>query len=340
MGSAETPKPVLLTPGDPAGIGAEIALKAFQSGSRQFCIIENAERLSALAHHLKLAISIEIIDHPAAFQADFPALQVLDMEWPVAPMAGHPDPANAHKVIAAIEQGARWAQEGTVAALTTNPIAKATLYDAGFTYPGHTEFLGSLAPVISGGPVMMLACESLRVVPLTIHIPLAQVPQALSTKLIVEKARLIADALKTYFGAAKPRLALCGLNPHAGERGAMGSEDESIIAPAITILRDEGIDASGPHPADTLFHEDARRTYDVALGMYHDQVLIPLKTIDFFGGVNITLGLDFIRTSPDHGTGFDIAGTGKARPDSLIAALETAQKMARTRSTGVNRPAP
>ena len=207
-------------------------------------------------------------------------------------------------------------------------IAKATLYDAGFDHPGHTEFLGSMAPACAGGPVMMLANDMLRVVPVTVHIPLSAVATSLTTELIVEKGRLVAHALRKRFTIPYPRIAVCGLNPHAGELGRLGSEDAAIITPAINQLCAEGFDAKGPYSADTLFHEDARKTYDVVLGMYHDQVLIPLKTLDFFGGVNITLGLDFIRTSPDHGTGFDIAGKGVAKPNSLIAAIETAHAMA------------
>ena len=321
--------PVLVTPGDPAGIGGEIALRAKKAGCDDFCLIENASRMTALAQTLDLDVQIQKISHPTEFRPNSDALQILDIAWPVAPLAGSPDVANAQPVITAIETGARWAQDGTVAALVTNPIAKATLYDAGFAHPGHTEFLGSMAPACPGGPAMMLACDMLRVVPVTVHIPLMAVASSLTTELIIDKGRLVAHALRTHYAAPSPRLAVCGLNPHAGEQGRMGLEDAAIIKPAVDQLRADGIDATGPHPADTLFHEDARKTYDVVLGMYHDQVLIPLKTLDFFGGVNITLGLDFIRTSPDHGTGFDIASKGVARPDSLIAAIRTAHSMAR-----------
>ena len=324
-----TRTPILVTPGDPAGIGAEIALRAYMAGCHDFFLIENATRMRALAHDLNLNMQVQKISRPADFHKENKALQILDIDWPTTPVLGAPDVANARPVIDAIEIGAKWAQDGTVAAVVTNPIAKATLYDAGFAYPGHTEFLGSIAPVRAGGPAMMLACDMLRVVPVTVHIPLSAVASSLTPELIIDKGRLVANALRTHFAIPSPRLAVCGLNPHAGEQGRMGTEDEAIIAPAISQLRADGIDALGPYPADTLFHEDARKTYDLVLGMYHDQVLIPLKTLDFFGGVNITLGLDFIRTSPDHGTGFDIAGKGVARPDSLIAAIRAAKSMAR-----------
>ena len=324
--------PVVVTPGDPAGIGGEIALRAKKAGCDDFCLIGNASRITALAQTLDLDVEIQKISHPTEFRPNSDALQILDIAWPVAPVAGSPDVDNAQTVIKAIETGARWAQHGTVAALVTNPIAKATLCDAGFAYPGHTEFLGSMAPQCPGGPTMMLACDTLRVVPVTVHIPLLAVASSLKTEMIIDKGRLVAHALRVHFAIPSPRLAVCGLNPHAGEQGRMGMEDAAIIKPAVDRLRADGINATGPHPADSLFHEDARKTYDVVLGMYHDQALIPLKTIDFFGGVNITLGLDFIRTSPDHGTGFNIAGKGVARPDSLIAAIRTAHSMSREKT--------
>lgn len=328
--------PVLITPGDPAGIGGEIALRAKTLGCQDFCLIENASRMARLSQTLGLDVQVQEIAHPTDFRQDTDALQVIDIKWPVTPVAGIPNPKNAQTVIKAIETGAKWAQDGIVSALVTNPIAKATLYDAGFAHPGHTEFLGSMAPTQAGGPAMMLACDTLRVVPVTVHIPLLAVTSSLTTELIIDKSRLVARALQTHFNIPCPRLAICGVNPHAGEQGRMGMEDAAIIAPAIKQLCADGIDATGPYPADTLFHEDARKTYDVALGMYHDQVLIPLKTLDFFNGINITLGLDFIRTSPDHGTGFNIAGKGVARPDSLIAAIRTAKSMAQNRTLDHN----
>ena len=320
--------PILVTPGDPAGIGGEIALRAKRAGCKNFCLIENVARMKALARMMDLDVHVKEILHPNEFHHNSDALQILNITWPVTPVAGRPDVGNAQPVITAIEAGARWAQEGTISALVTNPIAKATLHNAGFDHPGHTEFLGSMAPACAGGPAMMLASDLLRVVPVTVHIPLLAVAASLTAELIVNKGHLVARALRKHFNIHSPRLAVCGLNPHAGEMGRMGSEDAAIITPAIKQLCADGIDAKGPYPADTLFHEDARKTYDVVLGMYHDQVLIPLKTLAFFGGVNITLGLDFIRTSPDHGTGFDIAGKGLARPDSLMAAIKTAHIMA------------
>ena len=219
---------------------------------------------------------------------------------------------------------------GSASAVVTNPIAKHVLYEAGFRHPGHTEFLAALASEGSGKtyhPVMMLWSEQLAVVPVTVHIPLADVPAALTTDLIVLTGRIVARELRERFGIAQPRLALAGLNPHAGENGAMGTEDARIIVPAIEILRQDGIEVTGPLPADTMFHASARSRYDAALAMYHDQALIPIKTIAFDEAVNVTLGLPFVRTSPDHGTAFDIAGKGIARPDSLMAALKLAARL-------------
>jgi 4-hydroxythreonine-4-phosphate dehydrogenase len=224
---------------------------------------------------------------------------------------------------------------GHASAVVTNPIAKSVLYSAGFRHPGHTEFLAELAA--SNGkapqPVMMLWSPTLAVVPVTIHLPLREAIAQLSTELIVSSARIVADGLKRSFGLAHPRLALSGLNPHAGEDGSLGTEDKAIVAPAVEILRGEGIDARGPLPADTMFHEAARKTYDCAVCMYHDQALIPIKTLAFDDGVNVTLGLPFIRTSPDHGTAFDIAGSGRANPASLIAALRLASRMAAAKTS-------
>ena len=234
-------------------------------------------------------------------------------------------------MVGAIERAVDLVQAGVGSAVVTNPIQKETLYQAGFKYPGHTEYLAALAGP-GFRPVMLLAAPELRVVPVTIHVPLSAVPGLLTTSLIVETARITARALELDFGIDRPRLAIAGLNPHAGEGGALGQEDGTIIAPAIDQLRAEGIDAFGPAPADTLFHAEARETYDVALGMYHDQVLVPIKTLDFWGGVNVTIGLPFIRTSPDHGTAIGLAGTGRAKPDSLVAALKLAAQMASRRA--------
>src|SRR5690606_18826187 len=245
--------------------------------------------------------------------------------------AGRADVANAAGVIEAIDRGAADALAGVAAALVTCPIAKKPLYDAGFGFPGHTEYLAFLARQATGRdgmPVMMLTGPELRTIPVTIHIAIDDVPAALSTEGIVATARIAERDLRVRFGIDRPRLALCGLNPHAGEGGAMGSEDETVVAPAVAALRAEGIDASGPLPADTMFHARARAQFDVAICMYHDQALIPVKTLAFDETVNVTLGLPFIRTSPDHGTAFDIAGRGIARPDSLIAALKLARQLA------------
>jgi 4-hydroxythreonine-4-phosphate dehydrogenase len=244
---------------------------------------------------------------------------------------GRPDPATAAATIRSIEEAVRLARAGGVAALVTNPIAKHVLHEAGFSHPGHTEFLAALAAAPGRPPphpVMMLWCQDLAVVPVTVHIPLARVPEALTTELILTTARIVDRDLRRRFGVKRPRLALAGLNPHAGESGSIGSEDAEVVAPAVAALRAEGIDASGPWPADTMFHARARKTYDAALAMYHDQALIPIKTIAFDEGVNVTLGLPFVRTSPDHGTAFDIAGKGIARPDSLVAALSLAARLA------------
>jgi len=289
------PRPIALTMGDPAGIGPEIAAAAM-----------------------------------AALEGRIPIRFIADRATLAATVPGKPSSHNAPAVIRAIERGVELVRSGECSALVTNPIAKKVLIDAGFGFPGHTEFLGHL----TGAPraVMMLAVEGLRVVPVTVHEPLAKVPALLTEDLIVETARITAAALTRDFGIASPRLALAGLNPHAGEGGAMGREEETVIRPAIARLQAEGLAVTGPHPADTLFHAAARARYDAALCMYHDQALIPLKTIDFDRGVNVTLGLPIIRTSPDHGTAFDIAGKGIANPASLIAAIELAAALAARRA--------
>ena len=250
----------------------------------------------------------------------------------VAPVeAGRPDPRNAIAVIASIERAVAMAKAGEVAALVTNPIQKSALYEAGFRYPGHTEFLGALAG--KGAPsVMMLACPELRVVPVTVHVALCDAIAMLTSDLIVEQARVAWRALRSDFGVEKPRLAIAGLNPHAGENGEMGAEDQQIIRPAVEALTREGIDAVGPLSPDAMFTPRARRSYDVAICMYHDQALIPLKTIDMDGGVNVTLGLEIVRTSPDHGTALDIAGRGIADPGSLVAAIRMAAEIASRRT--------
>jgi 4-hydroxythreonine-4-phosphate dehydrogenase len=260
------------------------------------------------------------------------ALPVLSLRLAEQVVAGASSVANAQATIQSITRAVELVVQGACRAVVTNPIAKHTLYGAGFSYPGHTEYLSVLAEQLVPGrswpPVMMLAAPMLRVVPVTVHVPLAKVPSSLSIDLITQAARITAAALASDFGTPQPRLAVAGLNPHAGEGGTIGREDEDIVRPAIAQLRREGLHVTGPHSADTLFHAEARKTYDAVIAMYHDQALIPLKTLAFDDGVNVTLGLPFVRTSPDHGTAFDIAGTGRARPDSLVAALRLADEMA------------
>ncbi len=325
--------PLAVTMGEPAGVGGELVLKAWRqrrTGGRPFFAIDSAARLSALSRSLGLGVPVKQIADPAESGAAFPeALPVLPVTLAVPVQAGHPDPANAPATIAAIEQAARLAQDGRIAGMVTNPIQKKTLQDAGFRHPGHTEFLAELAGGVD--VAMMLACPQLRVVPVTIHLSLAEAVRALDTPAIVRAGRIAAEGLKALFGISRPRLAIAALNPHAGEQGAMGTEESRIIGPAVAALKATGIDVHGPSPADTLFHTKARETYDAAICMYHDQALIPIKTIDFSGGVNVTLGLPFVRTSPDHGTALDIAGTGNADPSSLIAAIDMADDMARRR---------
>ena len=326
--------------GEPAGIGGEIALKAWlrrAGGLPAFAAIDDPERLEALAAALRLPVKVRAIAAPEEAAAAFAeALPVLPQKLPVPAVPGRPSAATAPAVIAAIERAARMALAGEAAAIVTNPIQKKPLYDAGFAHPGHTEFLGALAE-LEAPPAMMLAAEELRVVPVTIHLPLAEVPKVLGTAEIVRIGTIAAAALRRDFGVARPRLAVAGLNPHAGEAGSMGDEDETVVAPAVDALRGAGIDAVGPLPADTMFHPAARARYDAALCMYHDQALIPIKTLAFDRAVNVTLGLPFIRTSPDHGTALDIAGKGIASPESLIAALEMAAAMARCRQAANGR---
>ncbi|MBM6580240.1 4-hydroxythreonine-4-phosphate dehydrogenase PdxA [Microvirga sp. BT689] len=328
---------LLLTQGDPAGIGPELGLKAWIERDERalppFAIVSDPKFLAHVAQGYGWTIPITVV-RPEEVVATFPhALPVIALEASVSAQPGHPDAASAPSVIESIETAVRLVRAGAASAVVTSPIAKHVLYAAGFRHPGHTEFLADLASRGSGGsyhPVMMLWSEQLAVVPVTVHIPLSDVPSILTTDLIVLTGRIVAKELKERFGIAHPRLALAGLNPHAGENGAMGTEDGSVIVPAAEILRQEGIAVEGPLPADTMFHARARSRYDAALAMYHDQALIPIKTIAFDEAVNVTLGLPFVRTSPDHGTAFDIAGQGIARPDSLMAALKLAARLARS----------
>lgn len=315
-------RPIALSCGEPAGIGAEIAAKAWAQlgGSVPFVWLGDPRHLAPYGP------VTEISDPAQAVGAS--ALPVLPMDFgPAAPVPGQPNPAHAPHVIASIEQGVDLVQSGACAALCTAPIHKQALIDgAGFGFPGHTEFLAHLAGVRD--VVMMLACPELRVVPATIHIPLSQVPDTLTQEHLDRVLHITYNALQDVLKVDNPRIAVAGLNPHAGEGGKMGHEDSTVIAPVLDRLRAKGMQITGPHPADTMFHASARARYDVAVAMYHDQALIPIKTIDFAGGVNVTLGLPFIRTSPDHGTAFDIAGQGKADPTSLIAALRMAAQVA------------
>jgi 4-hydroxythreonine-4-phosphate dehydrogenase len=325
--------PLALTQGDPAGIGPELTLMAWLERRERalppFACIGDIAHLGKIARRIGAAVPLAACDWNEV-TATFPAaLPVIELGHAVTAEPGKPDFATAAGTIASITLAVAAVREGKASAVVTNPIAKSMLYAAGFGFPGHTEFLADLASTNGKAPlpVMMLWCEELAVVPVTIHVPLRSVPELLTTELIVATGRIVAAELTQRFGIAAPRLALSGLNPHAGEGGALGAEDAAIVAPAITELCALGIDARGPYPADTMFHARARAGYDAALAMYHDQALIPIKTIAFDDGVNVTLGLPFVRTSPDHGTAFDIAGQGVARPDSLCAALRLAARM-------------
>ncbi|MDB5465111.1 MAG: pdxA [Phenylobacterium sp.] len=332
------PGPLALTLGDPAGVGPEIAVKAWSElrhGGPPFLVVGDFQALASAsaggASILKKVIA------PAEAMSAFPdALPVLDLPLRARVVAGQPSAAAAPAIIKWIETAVGLALSGAVAGVVTAPIAKAPLYDAGFKFPGHTEFLGELTASESyegaRGPVMMLIAGDLRVALVTVHEPLAKVPGLLSIEAIVNAGLVTAEALRRDFGIAEPRLAVAALNPHAGEGGALGREEGEIIAPAVRALEDLGVDVTGPHPADTLFPETMRSRYDAVICLYHDQALIPVKMLDFWGGVNVTLGLPIVRTSPDHGTAFDIAGRGLARPDSLIAAIRLADRLAQARA--------
>ncbi|MCA1493682.1 4-hydroxythreonine-4-phosphate dehydrogenase PdxA [Sinorhizobium alkalisoli] len=327
--------PIALTMGDPAGIGPDITLSTWALRRSQeippFLFIGDPAVLSERAKALGETVQIRETDCAGAAVAFADALPVLPIRCPAAVVAGQPNPENAVTVTGAIDTAVRLVMSGEATAVTTNPIAKAVLYEAGFRFPGHTEYLADLAEKATGAPtlpVMMLAGPKLRAVPVTIHIPLKEVPAALTPDLIYKTSVITAGDLKRRFGVAAPRLAIAGLNPHAGEGGALGLEDDAIIRPVIDRLRTEGLDVAGPLPADTMFHDRARETFDVAICMYHDQALIPAKALGFDDSVNVTLGLPFIRTSPDHGTAFGIAGKGIARAHSLIAALRLAAELA------------
>jgi 4-hydroxythreonine-4-phosphate dehydrogenase len=328
--------PLVLSQGDPAGIGPDIALQAFAQRAAlalpAFLYVGDPEVLRVRARQLDIDVPIAETDAESAQALFADKLPVLPIPVGTDVLAGKPHVANARGTISAIETAVDLCFSGKARAVVTNPIAKAVLYEAGFGFPGHTEFLADLAARATGQslkPVMMLAGPKLRAVPVTIHIPIKDVPGALTEDLIVETCRIVARDLTARFGLSHPRLAVAGLNPHAGEGGAIGTEDDDIILPAVRRLREAGIDAFGPLPADTMFHDEARGRYDVAICMYHDQALIPAKALGFDDSVNVTLGLPFIRTSPDHGTAFGLAGTGLAREQSLVAALKMADAMSR-----------
>jgi len=333
--------PLAVTMGDPAGIGPDIALMSWLERSRlqlpAFVLYGDPQVLQARARALGTTVPIATVTSPqeasTAFAEELPLIPV--------PVSGVDGDAG---IVAAIETAAAAVMHGQALALVTNPIAKRTLNAAHLPYPGHTEYLAELAARHGGGsrprPVMMLVADELKVVPATVHIPLATAAKALTRALLLETVKITAAALARDFGVADPRIAVTGLNPHAGEGGLIGREEIDVIAPAIAELTAEGLSVTGPHAADTLFHAEARGTYDAAVAMYHDQALIPLKTLAFDRGVNVTLGLPFVRTSPDHGTAFALAGTGKARPSSFVAALQLAAKLGRRRAeaAGLLRP--
>jgi 4-hydroxythreonine-4-phosphate dehydrogenase len=324
-----------LTLGEPAGIGPDITLAAWLRRAAlelpAFYVAGDPGFLERLARRLSLPVPIAAVE-PEAAEATFSrALPVVALDHPVSAAPGRPDASSAPAAIASITRAVADTVAGRAGAVVTNPVAKSVLYRNGFIDPGHTEFLARLAQEATGEAaraVMMLWSPELAVVPVTIHLPLREVPTRLTTDLIVETGRIAAHDLRRRFAIAQPRLAIAGLNPHAGEQGTLGDEDLTVVAPAIARLRAEGIAATGPLPADSMFHAAARANYDVALCMYHDQALIPIKTLAFDHAVNVTLGLPFVRTSPDHGTAFDIAGTGRANPSSLVAALRLAARLA------------
>jgi 4-hydroxythreonine-4-phosphate dehydrogenase len=328
-------QPLALTLGEPAGIGPDLALAVWQRRAEHdipaFYVVGDGELLRRRAAALGVDVPVAEVAPEAAAKAFAAALPAVAIEPKATAAPGRPDQSSAPVAIASIRRAVADVLAGHAAAVVTNPIAKNVLYKSGFAEPGHTEFLARLVQEATGKtlrPVMLLWAPELAVVPVTIHLPLREIFAQLSAELIAETGRIVARDLRTRFGIPRPRLAIAGLNPHAGEQGTLGEEDRTVVAPAVAQLAAEGIDARGPLPADSLFHEAARAGYDAALCMYHDQALIPIKTLAFDHAVNVTLGLPFVRTSPDHGTAFDIAGTGKADPKSLIAALRLAARLA------------
>jgi 4-hydroxythreonine-4-phosphate dehydrogenase len=332
------PGPLAVTLGDPAGIGPEIVVKAWRAlrgSGLTFFVVGDAQAVASAP--TSTAQSVRQVSSPDEAESAFgEAIPVLDLPLRAPVVAGQPTAAAAGAIVQWIETAVGLALSGTVSGVVTAPIAKAPLYQAGFKFPGHTEFLGELTAAArydgARGPVMMLTAADLRVSLVTVHEPIARVPAKLTIEGIVNAGLVTAQALRRDFGIETPRLAVAGLNPHAGESGEIGREEIEIVEPAVRALKDLGVNARGPVPSDTLFPEEVRRTYDAALCLYHDQALIPVKMLDFWGGVNVTLGLPIVRTSPDHGTAFDIAGRGLARADSLIAAIRTAAEIARRRA--------
>jgi len=334
--------PLALTLGEPAGIGPDITFAAWRRRAElelaPFYLIADPAFIARRARRMAPGLAISVVEPATAAAAFVDSLPVVDIGIEISAEPGRPDSSSAPAALAAIRRAVADVAEGFARAIVTNPIAKNVLYRSGFAEPGHTEFLAKLAAESSGvasRPVMMLWSPELAVVPVTIHLPLREVVPALTTDLVVETGRIVAHDLRSRFGIARPRLAVAGINPHAGEQGTLGDEDQVIVRPAVERLNAEGIEARGPLPADSLFHQTARAGFDVVLAMYHDQALIPIKTLAFDHAVNVTLGLPFVRTSPDHGTAFDIAGTGRASPGSLIAALQLAARLAGPVESGV-----
>jgi 4-hydroxythreonine-4-phosphate dehydrogenase len=329
--------PLALTLGEPAGIGPDLTIQLWRRRAElrlpPFYLIGEAEFIKRRAHQLGIDIATSVVAPAQAIECFPHSLPIVPLDIAVTATPGKPDASSAPSAIASIRRAVTDVLAGRAAAIVTNPVAKNVLYRSGFAEPGHTEFLARLAQEATGiamRPVMMLWSPELAVVPVTIHLALKDVVRHLTSELIAETGRIAARDLTRRFGISRPRLAVAGLNPHAGEEGALGAEDLAIVAPAVKQLQDEGIDATGPTPADTMFHARARATYDAALCMYHDQALIPIKTLAFDHAVNVTLGLPFVRTSPDHGTAFDIAGKGTGDPSSLIAALTLAARLSAT----------
>ena len=325
--------------GDPAGVGLELAARVWSERRGDvppFFLVSDSDAVTRAAKRAGIAApALRVVTKPEEIDAAGEALCVLETPLALEETPGAPDHVNASAVIDAIAKGVACVRAGAASALVTLPIAKATLYQAGFTFAGHTEYVAHLTkddPFDGArGPVMLLAGPSLKVALATIHAPLAKVPAALSVERVAHTGRVLNEALKRDFGMKRPRIALAGLNPHAGEEGEIGREEIEMINPAAALLRAEGIDITDAKPADTLFHEEARARYDAAIALYHDQGLVPLKTLHFWDAVNVTMGLPIVRTSPDHGAAFDIAGKGVARVDSFIAALKMADDMARRR---------